>query len=171
MWTGTRRFATNASRMDLLSEQNDHWGHMERRGVPWASSETVRRRMRATGQRDTVAEMLVRQALHRMCLRYRLQVAPLPGLRRTADIVFRSRRVAVLIDGCFWHGCPLHGSQSKTNTSFWQEKIETNQRRDRDTDLRLRQAGWTVVRVWEHEDPARAAAKIARIIRNTQSMV
>lgn len=142
-----------------------------RPGVPRASSEAARRRMTATGQRDTAAEMLVRRALHGMGLRYRVHLAPLPDLRRKADIVFAAQKVAVMIDGCFWHGCPIHGSQSKTNVSFWQEKIETNQNRDKDTDLKLRQAGWTVVRVWEHEDAIKAAERIARIVRGIQSEV
>lgn len=124
--------------------------------------------MCSTGQKDTAAEMLVRRALHGMGLRYRLHLAPLPGLRRKADIVFNSRRIAVMIDGCFWHGCPSHGSQSKTNVDFWSKKIKTNQHRDRDTDRRLTEAGWTVIRVWEHEDPLQAAEKIAKIVRCSQ---
>ena len=133
-----------------------------------ASSETVSRRMRATGQKDTAAEMLVRRALHGMGLRYRLHLAPLPNLHRKADIIFRSRRIAVMIDGCFWHGCPLHGSQPKTNSSFWHNKIKTNQRRDRDTDRKITKAGWKIIRVWEHEDPSIAAERIAQIVRGSE---
>jgi len=75
-----------------------------------------------------------------------------------------------MIDGCFWHGCPIHGSQPKTNASFWREKIEANQRRDMDTDRKLTEAGWTVVRVWEHEDPLQAAERIANIVRRNKPM-
>lgn len=141
----------------------------KRKDQPPASSEQVRNRMCAVRQKDTAAEILVRRALHRMGLRYRVHVALLPNLRRKADIVFSRKRIAVMIDGCFWHGCPLHGSMSKVNVDFWTDKIATNQRRDRDTDRRLLDAGWTVIRVWEHEDPFQAAIRIARAVRGGQA--
>lgn len=84
--------------------------------------------------------------------------------RRVADIVFRPKKVAVFVDGCFWHGCPEHGSSPKSNVEFWRNKIETNKRRDADTDHRLIEAGWTVVRIWEHEDPEQAANEICKIL-------
>jgi DNA mismatch endonuclease (patch repair protein) len=92
-------------------------------------------------------------------------------LRRTADVVFGSAKVAVFVDGCFWHGCPdCYGHRTfKTNEQYWSKKVERNQRRDRDTDERLGAAGWTVVRVWEHEDPASAAARIAAAVRSRRS--
>jgi DNA mismatch endonuclease (patch repair protein) len=85
--------------------------------------------------------------------------------RRVADIAFSGLRVAVFVDGCFWHGCPLHATWPKQNAEFWRAKIVANQQRDRDTDTRLRVDGWTVVRVWAHEPPNEAALRIAGIIK------
>jgi DNA mismatch endonuclease (patch repair protein) len=91
--------------------------------------------------------------------------APLPGIRRQADIVFPRQRLAIFVDGCFWHGCQLHGTEAKANAAFWQQKITRNRERDRETDRSFEGAGWLVVRVWEHEDPVRAAHRIERIVR------
>jgi DNA mismatch endonuclease (patch repair protein) len=87
------------------------------------------------------------------------------GLRREADIVFTSVRVAVFVDGCFWHGCPEHATWPKANAAFWRTKIEGNRERDRDTDARLDDVGWVAIRVWEHEQPRGAAARIERLVR------
>jgi DNA mismatch endonuclease, patch repair protein len=120
--------------------------------------------MTSQRQRDTKGELELRSLLHRRGLRFRVH-ALLPGSRRRSDIVFARARVAVFVDGCFWHGCPEHGTWPKQNADWWREKIEANQRRDRDTNARLRAAGWTVIRVWEHEDPTQAADQIAEIVR------
>lgn len=120
--------------------------------------------MRNTPIRDTPAELALRRVLHSKGLRYRVDVRPESGLRRRADIVFSRARVAVFVDGCFWHACPDHGTSSKSNAEWWREKLRTNVARDRDTDERLRSAGWIVVRVWEHEDPVAAAAAIAEVV-------
>jgi DNA mismatch endonuclease (patch repair protein) len=115
---------------------------------------------------DTAPELALRGRLHRMGLRYRTHVAPLPRLRRKADIVFRPARVAVFVDGCFWHGCPEHGRRRHdVNGWYWPEKIARNQRRDADTDRQLGDAGWLVVRVWEHEDVSVVAARVADAVR------
>lgn len=104
-----------------------------------------------------------------MGLRYRVHVQPLSRLRREADIVFPRARVAVFVDGCFWHGCPEHGQRRhEVNSWYWPEKISRNQRRDADTDARLTEAGWTVVRLWEHEPPAAAAERIAQAVRTAR---
>lgn len=137
----------------------------ERWRSPFASSQAVRSRMSAQRSRDTDPELAVRRALHRLGLRYRIHVAPVPGLRRRADIVFPRARVAVFVDGCFWHGCPVHGQRSHTvNEWYWPEKIERNRRRDADTNERLSEAGWNVVRVWEHDPPNEAAERIAAAV-------
>ncbi len=114
---------------------------------------------------STDPETLVRRELHRRGLRYRVNRAPLPGVRRTADIVFAGPRVAVFVDGCFWHQCPKHATFPNANGEWWQAKLARNVERDRETDARLRHDGWKVVRVWEHEAPARAAARIERVVR------
>jgi DNA mismatch endonuclease (patch repair protein) len=113
--------------------------------------------MKRQRQRDTAPELALRSRLHRQGLRFRVN-HPLPGLRRRGDIVFPGARVAVFVDGCFWHGCPEHGTWPKRNAEWWRAKIEANRERDRDTDARLAEAGWLAVRVWEHED-ARSATR------------
>jgi DNA mismatch endonuclease (patch repair protein) len=125
----------------------------------WASSSNSRAIMRANRSRDTKPELAVRRLLHARGLRYRVDVRPIAALNRRADIVFRRGKVAVFIDGCFWHGCPIHHTKSKSNATFWLDKVQTNRKRDTDTNIRLEAAGWTVIRIWEHEDP-RAAAKL-----------
>ena len=97
-------------------------------------------------------------------MRYRLHVPLLTKPRRVADIVFPSARLAVFVDGCFWHGCPEHASWPKSNADFWREKIETNRSRDADTNQRLNALGWETVRIWEHEDARKAANRIAALV-------
>lgn len=87
------------------------------------------------------------------------------GLRRRADVVFTRSKVAVYVDGCFWHGCPVHATYPKANAAFWAIKLAANKARDRDTDMRLTEAGWLVVRIWEHEDPCVAAERVTTTIR------
>jgi DNA mismatch endonuclease (patch repair protein) len=120
--------------------------------------------MKQQSRRDTNPELALRRAVWRLGLRYRVDIAPIPG-RRRADLVFTRAKVAVYVDGCFWHGCPTHATTPKANRDWWVAKLETNVRRDRDTDLRLAGAGWRVVRVWEHESVDAAAARIALVVR------
>ncbi len=126
----------------------------------WASSEGVRRSMRANKGRDTKPELRIRSAVHALGMRYHVNARPLPQLRRTADLLFTKARIAVFVDGCFWHGCPEHHSVSKTNADYWAEKVRTNRLRDAATDQALREAGWSVVRIWEHEPVESAANRI-----------
>ena len=140
-----------------------------RSNVPAASSPDAEARMKRTRQRDTRCEVEIRRILHARGLRYRVDRKVLEGLRRRADIVFGPARVAVFVDGCFWHACPEHASWPKANAEFWRAKIEGNRARDRDTDARLVEAGWVVVRVWEHVPPERAASRIAEILRTCRS--
>ena len=121
--------------------------------------------MRGNRRRDTAPEMAVRRAVHALGLRYRVDVRPLPGLNRRADLVFTGARVAVFVDGCYWHGCPAHGTVARTNAAYWSSKIGENRARDLDTDRHLDEAGWTVVRVWEHEDPALVARHVESAVR------
>lgn len=130
----------------------------------WASSAGRRRNMQAIRNRDTKPERLVRSLLHAQGLRYRVAAKPLPGLRRTADIVFRPAKVAVFIDGCYWHGCPEHYVPPRTNPGYWSDKVARNMARDRDTDEQLRAAGWTVLRFWEHDPAQECALKIAATV-------
>lgn len=131
----------------------------------WASSAAARNTMRANPGRDTGPELLVRRILHAHGLRYRVNVAPVPGLRRTADVVFPRQRIAVFIDGCFWHGCPTHYIAPKANSEFWSDKVSGNRRRDLETTERFRAAGWSVMRFWEHESPEAVAAAIESAVR------
>jgi DNA mismatch endonuclease (patch repair protein) len=136
------------------------------RRTPPPSSEQARRRMTATRRRDTAAELALRSALHRAGLRFFVDRAPVPGLRRRADLVFPKKRIAVFVDGCFWHSCPQHGTLPKQNAAWWRDKLSVNQARDRDTDQRLRAEGWTTIRVWEHEPVGDAVRRVRRAIEH-----
>jgi DNA mismatch endonuclease (patch repair protein) len=120
--------------------------------------------MRVQRRRDTSCEMEIRALLHRAGFRYRVDARPLPDWRRRADLVFPRVCTAVFIDGCFWHGCPDHRELPKANASWWRAKIARNRERDAETNERLRAEGWAVLRIWEHEDPAEAAARIADVV-------
>src|SRR5258708_5868628 len=138
---------------------------------PGPSSEAALRRMKAAKPRDTAPEKAIRLALHRLGLHYRIDAKPVKELNRRADILFRSLKVAIFIDGCFWHGCPLHGTQPKANAEFWRAKISRNQERDAHNTEYLEKAGWKVVRVWEHENPEKISTKIYNFIRRRQKLV
>ncbi|MGH9029792.1 MAG: very short patch repair endonuclease [Acidimicrobiales bacterium] len=120
--------------------------------------------MRRQRRRDTKPEMELRRLLHRKGYRYRVDRAVLPGSRRRHDLVFSSVKVAVEVRGCFWHSCPQHTTQPKTNSGWWTEKLMGNVARDTDTAERLSRAGWELVVVWEHEDSAVATERVARVI-------
>lgn len=124
----------------------------------------VSRRMSRVRGRDTKPEVAVRSELHRRGLRFRIHQRPVQTLRRTADIVFRPAMVAVMIDGCYWHGCPDHHRPSTKNSFFWREKIASNLKRDQETNETLRAEGWLVLRFWEHEDPISVADRIQKSV-------
>lgn len=124
--------------------------------------------MRANRGRDTGPELAVRRALHARGLRYRVD-HPLPfDRRRRADVAFTRAKVAVFIDGCFWHGCPEHGITPRTNTEFWRAKIARNRARDVDTTVRLEAMGWAVLRFWEHHPTADAVEAVVRAVTRSR---
>lgn len=120
----------------------------------------ISRKMSTLARSDTAPELALRRALFRLGLRYRIQV-PVPGNnRRRIDVAFTRAKVAVFVDVCYWHGCPEHGTRPKANREWWDWKIAKNRERDLDTNALLADQGWIVVRVWEHEDPNHAAARV-----------
>ncbi|MFD4942355.1 very short patch repair endonuclease [Streptomyces sp. NPDC058409] len=128
------------------------------------SSPDVSARMSRQASRDTAPEVAVRKLLHASGYRYRLNER-VPGMsRRTIDIAFTRAKVAVLIDGCFWHGCPAHATQPKANAEWWRQKLDRNMARDLETTEHLTEAGWTVLRFWEHEPPAGVAERVAAAV-------
>jgi len=116
--------------------------------------------MSTLARRDTLPELELRRELHRRGLRYRVQVKVPGNRRRTIDIAFPRARLAVYVDGCFWHGCPNHHVRPRANTEWWGWKIQRNQARDRDTDRELRESGWEPLRIWEHEPLEEAADQV-----------
>jgi DNA mismatch endonuclease, patch repair protein len=127
---------------------------------PVPSSSRVSRRLARQRHRNTAPEMALRRVLHAAGLRYFIHRRPLLSLRREADLVFASARVAVFVDGCFWHGCLDHRSVPSSNRAWWRQKIADVRQRDIDTEDRLTDAGWKVIRVWEHEDVNLAADRV-----------
>lgn len=122
--------------------------------------------MQANRGRDTAPEMAVRRLLHAAGLRYRVDHRPIPTLNRRADVVFTRAKIALFIDGCFWHGCPQHHTVARTNAAYWAEKVSNNVARDTETDRLLREAGWTVVRFWEHEPADEVAEGVIELVKH-----
>ena len=120
-------------------------------------------------QKGTDAELALRREMYRIGLRYRVDYEVLRKPRRVADVAFPGQKIAVFVDGCFWHGCPEHATWPKQNAEFWREKIQANQRRDADTNDRLRSLGWTVLRFWSHELPTEVARAVAQVVALTDS--
>ncbi|WP_175983514.1 very short patch repair endonuclease [Burkholderia vietnamiensis] len=129
-----------------------------------SSSPEVSRRMAKVRQKGTDAEVALRREMYRIGLRYRVNYEVLKKPRRVADIAFPGRKIAIFVDGCFWHGCPEHATWPKRNTELWRQKIETNRLRDADTNERLRSIGWTVLRFWSHESPDDSARVVADMV-------
>ena len=136
--------------------------------VPKPSSAAARRRMQAVRQNGTAPELALRAEIDRLGLTYRPN-GHIPGVRSHADLLFADSGVVVLVDGCYWHACPVHGTSAKANRKWWREKLEANRRRDRDTELRLHNLGWVVLRFWEHDDPARSAPSVATVVAARRS--
>lgn len=134
-------------------------------------SAVVSARMSKIRGRDTKPEMAVRRALRKLGLGYRVGIRPLPDVRRTGDIVFPVQRVVVMVDGCFWHGCPEHYRPSTQRAGFWGRKVQQNMDRDLETNSILESRGWLVIRVWEHTDPVEAAAAIAHQVMERRKQI
>ncbi|MGV9233423.1 very short patch repair endonuclease [Streptomyces nigra] len=125
--------------------------------------------MSRQSSKDTAAELAVRRLLHAAGLRYRVEY-PVPGMaRRRIDIAFTSVKVAVLIDGCFWHGCPVHATQPKSNAEWWRQKLDRNMARDTETTAHLTAAGWEVLRFWEHESPDEVVVRVAATVERRRA--
>jgi DNA mismatch endonuclease (patch repair protein) len=166
----SRRASTPAKRAQRPGANRmtaDHSGTDTKAGATasWATSPATRRAMQANRRRDTAPEMAIRRLVHAAGLRYRVDARPLPTARHTADMIFTRARVAVFIDGCWWHGCADHYRPPARNTTYWAGKITRNRERDRLANEALIAAGWTVVRIWEHEAPESAARRIEAAVR------
>jgi DNA mismatch endonuclease (patch repair protein) len=122
-------------------------------------------------RKNTAAELAVRRLLHAAGLRYRVEY-PVPGMaRRRIDVAFPGAKLAILIDGCFWHGCPEHATHPKANAEWWRQKLERNMARDIETTEHLRAAGWEVLRFWEHEAPQDVADEVRRVVTQRKNGV
>src|SRR5579862_5634679 len=128
--------------------------------ISWASSPAVRAAMRGNRKRDTKPELVIRRQLHALGYRYFVAALPLGGRFPVVDVLFSKQRVAVFVDGCFWHGCSQHYSPPSRHVEYWVPKIARNQERDAHSNRLLERAGWTVVRVWEHEPPRLAVQRV-----------
>ncbi len=149
--------------MTEASERRDASG-------PTPANESVRERLSAQARRDTRPELLLRRRLFAAGLRYRVDHPVVPGTRRRrVDIAFTRARVAVFVDGCFWHRCPVHGNEPRNNREWWRTKLDRNVARDLDTDARLEAAGWIVLRFWEHADMDTAAEAVIAEVRSRYS--
>jgi DNA mismatch endonuclease, patch repair protein len=138
--------------------------------VPWASSAAVRSVMRANQKLNTGPEVKLRSAVHQLGLRFRAGARP-AGVKVVVDILFPGAKVAVFVDGCYWHGCPTHGTTPKTNADYWIPKIDRTRVRDELNDEALRQAGWEPMHVWEHEPVGVAAERVAAQVRRRSGLI
>lgn len=134
----------------LIAEDRSMAGRFHVPAHPGPTNASISRRMSVLRRRDNARELGLRRALHHAGLRFRV-CHPVPGLpRRSIDIAFTRVRLAVFLDGCFWHGCPEHGTHPVSNSTWWSTKLGTNRARDQDTTGHLERAGWRVLRIWEH---------------------
>jgi DNA mismatch endonuclease (patch repair protein) len=135
---------------------------------PEPLDDSIRRRMQMQRRRDTGIEIKVRKALHRVGYRFRVDYRPDKSLRCRGDLVFTRLKVVVFVDGCFWHGCPLHATSPKNNAGWWREKLAGNIARDQRNSLALNKLGWIVVRLWEHETVDEAVARVQEALELAQ---
>lgn len=134
---------------------------------PHPSSPASSAVMRANRRTDTGPEIRLRSALHRLGLRFRKDYPVKTRLRVVrVDVVFPKARVAVFVDGCYWHSCPEHGVSPRANSSYWGPKLARNVERDREVDAALVDEGWRVIRVWEHEEASQVALRVSEALRS-----
>ena len=146
-------------------------GGGKRTAYPEPTSAGVSAVMRGNRKRDTVPEMRIRQLLHKRGLRYRVNLPIIAGVVRVRpDVVFTRLKIAVFVDGCYWHGCPRHGTQPRVNTAYWGPKIERNRARDARVTAALKTAGWFVIRIWEHEASATAVGRVEAAVARRRGL-
>ncbi|MBZ4557571.1 very short patch repair endonuclease [Mycobacterium avium] len=138
--------------------------------TPEPLDDSTRRRMRSQRRRDTALESRIRKSLHRSGFRFRVDHRPEKSLRCRGDIVFTRLKVIVFVDGCFWHGCPRHATSPTNNAEWWREKLDANVERDRRNDQLLKELGWRVVRIWEHEETDEAVDRIRAALNQARSL-
>ena len=132
--------------------------------APRPSDRSTALRMQTQRQRDTQCELAIRRQLYRLGIRYRIDCRPVPDVHRRADIVIRPAKIALFMDGCFWHKCPLHWKPPKRHAAWWINKVESTARRDKETSDLLERLGWLVIRAWEHECPEVVADKVVQAV-------
>jgi DNA mismatch endonuclease (patch repair protein) len=170
LYTFSRKVRPVASLQHVRIREDCRTGHLckKRGGIRMGldrPDDATRARMRLVRRSGTSAEMKVRSALHRRGLRYFVDRSPMRGIRSRADVIFPRRRLALYVDGCFWHSCPLHGTRPKKNAEWWAAKLDANVKRDRATDEQLSLQGWTVIRAWEHESPEDVVGRVLDALR------
>ncbi len=163
IYPGDMGFSDQAEQRSIASHNGE-----KRSRTPPPSSEAARQRMRATRQHGTKPEVALRGALNQLGIVYHVDQSPVSGLKSRPDLIFEDTRIAVYVDGCFWHSCPIHGTLPKSNRQWWQAKLEANRQRDAKANDVLASAGWYVVRVWEHADPITVAKELADLIAQRQ---
>jgi DNA mismatch endonuclease, patch repair protein len=125
--------------------------------------------MQSNRSRDTAPEVALRSALHRRGFRFRKHVRPVPGVACTVDVLFPTERLALFIDGCYWHSCPQHASSPITNGDWWRAKLAATRERDLRNTQTLNDAGWTVLRIWEHEEVEEAATHVSEVLQQIRA--
>jgi DNA mismatch endonuclease (patch repair protein) len=134
----------------------------------FSPDKALSRRMSVYPRRETRPEVALRSALHRRGLRFRVHY-PVPGSpRRKIDVAFPGAKIAVFVDGCFWHACPEHAVMPKANSEWWAWKLHGNTSRDAETTEMLEQAGWQVIRLWEHQTPEDGAAQVVSMLAHSR---
>lgn len=140
-------------------------------GYPFPSTPSATAIMKANPSKNTRPELRLRTLLHACGLRYRTNYPIRAGEGRPilVDVAFTRLKLAIFMDGCFWHACPIHGSVPKANVAYWSPKLERTVERDRETTARLELAGWSVLRFWEHEEPREVCSRIAEAVAHPET--